>query len=163
MGCCSSCCCSPAETTGDEALEPFLQDEDDDEEDEDLTNEGAGSSLTGLGEKRWYHGKISHREAEARLREGAGGNDGSYLVYDNPNEKGFILLVYYKGDLVQRKIRNRQPGSNMSDSFILGDGGPGYKTVRKLIKAHRGVFGRPIMLESGETVTLSKSYVFVAD
>ena len=151
-----NCCCITPEThnDGESITEPLL----------------LKGTYKGTPDKKWYHGKISHDEAEARLREGAGGNDGSYLVYDNPNKLEFILLVYYKGNLLRWKIWNRQvneTGISMQDDFILGeDGGPGvtgYKTVRELIKAHRGVSGKPIKLENGETVTLSKSYVFVVD
>ena len=70
------------------------------------------------------------------------------------------MLVYYKEKTLQWKIQ-RMPSDGM---YILGEDGlrvTRYKTVKKLIKAHRGVMGRPIKLQGGGVVTLSKSYVSV--
>ena len=111
--------------------------------------------------KRWYHGKISNDEADNRIRYGAGGTDGSYIVYDNPYRNGqYILLVYYRGQLLRWKIRRRR-----SDGmYFLGEEGEGvakYKTVRELIHAHRGVTGKPIKMGDGGVLRLSKSYVYV--
>ena len=114
-------------------------------------------------DKKWYHGQISNQDADFRLRSGAGENDGSYLVYDNPIVRGqYVLLVYHKGDLLRWKIRTTRP----DEMYILGNDGPGvvkYKTIRELIKAHRGITGKPIKIESGGALTLSKSYVYAVE
>ena len=109
--------------------------------------------LTG---KKWYRGNISNDDADRYLDEVSKGGDGSYIVYDNRKTKGqYILLVYYKGDKLRWKI---QRCSN-DGMYILGDEDPEvnrYKTVKELIKAHRGVMGKPIQTEKGGVVTLRK-------
>ena len=113
-------------------------------------------------DRSWYHpGEISDEEAKRRLRSGAKGNDGAYLVYDNPQATGggqYLLLVYYRGNIYRWKIQRIAS----EGKYILGEDGPGvarYKSVKKLITSHRGVTGRPIRLQGGGVVTLSKSYV----
>ena len=113
-------------------------------------------------EKKWYHGGISHREAEYRLRSSSPSvEDGTYLVYDNPMKRGeYVLLVYNKGSFYKWKII-RRPSDGQ---YVLGEDGPGVKTyesVRELIKHHRGVTGKHIKLEHGGTVRL-RDYVYVA-
>ena len=112
-------------------------------------------------DKKWYHGAITNVEAETRLKIAQ--NDGSYIVYDNPQKKGqYILLVYYKRNLYRWKISRRRSDKK----YILGNDGEGvtgYDTVPKLIKAHRGIRGKPIKLEHGGVLKLSKSYVYVMD
>ena len=108
-------------------------------------------------DKKWYHGKISNQEADNSLRSASGGTNGSYLVYDDPAVRGqYVLLVYlYTGDLLRWMIRPTRPDG----MYILGDDGPGvvrYRTISKLIKAHRGITGKPIKMESGGAFTLSK-------
>ncbi len=108
-------------------------------------------------DKKWYHGQISNQEADNRLRSAAGGTNGSYLVYDNPIVRGqYVLLVYHKGDLLRWMIRTTRPDHGM---YILGNDGPGvvrYRTIRELIKAHRGITGKQIKIEGGGALTLSK-------
>ena len=122
-------------------------------------------------DKRWYHGGIGDEEAEYGINHSGGGKpkDGTYLVYDNPRRKyGYILLVHYKGELHKWKInRVRKRTNSQGDEkfvYVLGDDGPGvttHKTVRLLIKYHRGMRGKPIKLESGGKVVLSPDYVYV--
>ncbi len=103
--------------------------------------------------KTWYHGQISNQEADYRLRSAAGGTDGSYLVYDNPIERGqYVLLVYHKDDLLRWKIRTTRPDG----MYILGNDVVRYRTIRELIKAHRGITGKPIKMEGGGALTLRK-------
>ena len=113
-----------------------------------------------LENKPWYHGAIDNKTADSRLQEGADGKDGAYLLYDDPLRRGqYKLLVYYKGDTLRWKI---QLSHSAGGKYILGEYGPGvtgYATVKDLIKAHRGVSGRPIRIQSGGAVTLSKFYV----
>lgn len=112
--------------------------------------------------KKWYHGGISHREAEYRLRRSSPPvEDGMYLVYDNPAKRHeYVLLVYSQGSFYKwRIIRRRSDGQ-----YVLGEDGPGvktYKSVSKLIKHHRGMTGKPMKLEHGGTVKLT-DYVYVA-
>ena len=112
-------------------------------------------------DKKWYHGAITNDEAETRLKIAQ--NDGSYIVYDNPRKKGqYILFVYYKRNLHRWKISIRRS----DNKYILGNDGvgvTGYDTVRELIKDHRGIRGKPIKLERGGVLTLSKYYVYVTD
>ena len=115
---------------------------------------------------RWYHGCVSYSEAKHRLIKGAGNNDGSYLVFDDPDGQ-HILLVYYKGETLRWRITKHDAANGVM--YMLGENvakdssataAARYKTIRELIKAHRGVTGKPIMLKNGKTVTLSKSYVY---
>lgn len=112
-------------------------------------------------DKKWYHAKITDEEAERRLRQGSGGINGSYLVYDNPNKRGqYVLLVTHKGNLHRWRILHREADSK----YILGKDGPGvegYSSVRELIKAHRGIRGKPLKTERGISLKLSKEYVYV--
>lgn len=112
-------------------------------------------------DKKWYHACISDEEAERRLRVGSGGNNGSYVVYDNPRKRGqYILLVINNNKFYRWKISLR----TSDNRYILGDDGPGvvgYASVRELIKSHRGVRGKPLKTNEGKTMTLSKSYVYV--
>lgn len=110
-----------------------------------------------LSGKKWYHGGISNNTADARLDKAASGNNGSYLVYDNPNKKRnapFLLLIYFREGHIRLTI------SEINGKYFLGDEvGEKYQTVRELIKYHRGIRGQPIKLSGGQLVTLSKSYV----
>ena len=113
-------------------------------------------------DKKWYHGGISTREAEYRLRSSSPSvEDGTYLVYDNPSKRGeYVLLVYSRGSFYKWRIfRRRSDGQ-----YVLGEDGPGvktYKSVSKLIKHHRGITGKYLKLEHGGTVKLT-DYVYVA-
>ena len=111
-------------------------------------------------EKKWYHGRISDEEADFRLKVGADGHDGSYLVYDNPRKRGeYVLLVVHEGRLFRWKISKRKTDGK----YILGVDGPGvigHHTVKDLIHHHRGIRGKPIKLEDGGVLTLSKEYVY---
>lgn len=111
-------------------------------------------------EKKWYHGRISDEEADFRLKVGADGHDGSYLVYDNPRKRGdYVLLVVHEQRLFRWKISKRKTDSK----YILGMDGSGvigHDTVKDLIHHHRGVRGKPIKLEDGGVLTLSKEYVY---
>lgn len=121
-----------------------------------------------LNDKLWYHGDITTQEAKARMYEGGTGINGSYLVYNHPQEYGsYILLVYHEGEILRWKIleiiSQGLDDSSEEISYVLGeDSSPGvikYKAVKELIKAHRGVLGRPIKMDDGRLITLSKSYV----
>ena len=114
--------------------------------------------------KQWYHANITNDEAEDRLRFAAR-EDGNYLVYDFYNEAGpvhgeYKLLVYYdEGKVYRRKISRRRDGR-----FILGEDKTAmvesYASVRELIKAHRGVRGKPLArLTDGRVVKLTRDYV----
>ena len=105
--------------------------------------------------KQWYRGDISNDDADRYLDEiDSQGHDGSYIVYDNPVTTGqYILLVYYRSDKLRWKIQL------VKGMYILGEDGSEvnrYKTVKELIKAHRGVLGKPIETEEGGIVTLRK-------
>lgn len=111
-------------------------------------------------DKKWYHAKISDHEAERRLKIGSEGNNNSYLVYDDPRKRGqYILIVINNGAIFRWSIIRRQ-----SDGlYILGNNVPGvegFASVRELIKAHRGFRGKPIKTDKGQTLTLSRSYVY---
>ena len=113
-------------------------------------------------EKKWYHGGISHREAEYRLRVSSPSvEDGTYLVYDCPEKKNeYVLLVYSQGRFHKWRIIRRQSDGQ----YVLGEDGPGVKTyssVSRLIKHHRGVTGKHVKLEHGGSVKLT-DYVYVA-
>ena len=120
-------------------------------------------------DKSWYHGGIREKQAENRINHSGGGKkDGTYLVYDNPRRKyGYILLVHYKRELHKWKINRVKRTNSQGDEkfvYVLGEDGPGvltHKTVRLLIKYHRGMRGKPIKLENGGKVVLSPDYVYV--
>ena len=114
--------------------------------------------------KRWYHGNIRDIAAEQRLTSVAD-EDGNYLVYDfytdfeaGPVHGNYILLVYCEGNVYRWKITRRQDGR-----FVLGEGNTemveSYASVRKLIKAHRGILGKPLRLANGRSVKLTRDYI----
>ena len=109
-------------------------------------------------DKKWYHGGITDAQAEYRLRS-VTQKDGTYLVYDNPAARGeYILLVTVNRKQHKWRIVKRRDGM-----FVLGEAAPGtrgHESVRKLIKYHRGVTGKPIMLEHGGRVVLG-DYAYV--
>ncbi len=114
-------------------------------------------------DKKWYHGAITDEQASNRLIQvRPPPENGTYLVYDDPKHAGQYILVVYKEQEVHRwGIRRRRDGM-----YILGDDCPGaiaHETVRKLIKYHRGVNGKPIKLVGGGVVRLTKSYVYIDD
>ena len=122
----------------------------------DFTPEVVGAPTA----KEWYHGNITNNEAEERLKFAAR-EDGNYLVYDFYNQAGpvhgeYKLLVYYdEGKVYRRKISRREDGR-----FILGEDRTAmvesYASVGKLIKAHRGMTGKPLArLADGRLVKLS--------
>ena len=111
-------------------------------------------------DKKWYHGGITDSQANFRLRSVAGeGRNGTYLVYDNPSRRGeYVLLVYKNGELHRWRIIRRK-----DNKYVLGEDTPdarAHDTVRKLIKYHRGINGKPILLEHGGRVTLG-DYAYV--
>lgn len=113
-------------------------------------------------DKKWYHAKITDDEAERRLKRGAGGHNGSYLVYDNPHKRGqYVLLVTHSRKLHRWRISYRES----DNQYVLGDDdGPhvvGYSSVDELVKAHRGLTGKPLKADNGATFKLSKEYVYV--
>ena len=151
MGCCRSCFQTAVEETRPLLDDPFPRRF---ENVQDI--EGAPV------DRSWYHGKITNDEADYRIKAGARGHNGSYLVYDNPRKRGeYILIVYYK-----RKNHRWEISRRKSDGkYILGRDGPGvigHDSVRDLIHNHRGLTGKPIKLEGGGVMTLSKEYVYVA-
>ena len=101
--------------------------------------------------KRWYHGNISHDEAESRLRRGCGGKDGTYLVYDSPSSREgsymYVLLIYYKpeGEIKNLGIKTQFVLENNTETP--------HKDVRSLIKHHTG---KAVKLQGGGKVTLSE-------
>ena len=110
-------------------------------------------------DKKWYHGSITDAQAEYRLRS-VPQKDGTYLMYDNPAARGeYILLVTVNRQ--QHRWRIVKRGSD--GMFVLGEATPGalgHESVRKLIKYHRGVTGKPIMLKHGGRVVLG-DYAYV--
>ena len=116
-----------------------------------------------LEEKRWYHGNISHDEAESRLRRGCGGKGGTYLVYDNPSSrKGsymYKLPAYYQEDIIKELEINRVKLEGEKFGYVLGEGGPGaivHSSVKELVKYHRGLTGVPIQLRDGRKFKLTE-------
>ena len=114
-----------------------------------------GISLRVLGEKdRWYHGNITHQEAETRLRTGANGVNGMYLVYDSPSRSGqYVLLVYNRGEMHRWTISQRQE----DEKFIVDDnraGARAYETVQELLNHYSGLFGKALKLQYGDPVKL---------
>ena len=111
--------------------------------------------------KLWYHGNINDSAAEQRLKSAAE-QDGNYLVYDfytgaGPVHGNYILLVFCGRKLYRWKISRTQDGR-----YILGEDEPGmesYASVRNLIKAHRGLTGKPLRLANGRSVKLTHDYV----
>ena len=119
-----------------------------------------------LADKRWYHGGITHRQAINRLEYASHSNpNGTYLVYDdNPREGKYWLCVYHNGGSHRCRITRTRSG----DGYVLGRESrrPGvhtrvHSTVRRLIKYHRGLTGRPITLDRGGQVILSHRYVYI--
>ena len=110
-------------------------------------------------DKRWYHGGITDAQADYRLRS-VTTKDGTYLVYDNPTARGeYVLVVSVGGKLHRWRIIRR----SSDNKFVLGKDSPGaraHESVRKLIKYHRGLNGKPIMLEHGGRVILN-DYAYV--
>ena len=113
-------------------------------------------------DKRWYFGRITDDEADRALRQGAQGHEGSYLVYDSPRQRDeYILLAVHERELYRWRISRRRSDGK----YILGEDGPyvvGHDTVRDLIHHHRGVTGKPIKLQHGGVMKLSKEYVYKA-
>lgn len=108
--------------------------------------------------KEWYHGAITDEEANFRVNRAGGGN-GCYLVYDNPRKRGgYVLVTLHKCKLYRWKINKRKSDKK----FIVGDDGPaviGHDTIRELIHYHRSIRGKPLKLQDGGHVVLSKEYV----
>ena len=112
--------------------------------------------------KLWYHCSITESEAKARLEKVAVRN-GNYLVYDFPTVRGnYVLLVFYEGTTHQWKISRRQDGRYILGEYLQDQGlqmdQTSYDSVKQLIKAHRGLSGKPLRLDNGETVTLTRDY-----
>lgn len=111
-------------------------------------------------DKRWYHGGITDAEADRAIRSSGISKNGLYLVYDNPTaRREYVLLVYVDNELHRFRIIRRR----RDNQFVLGKDTPGAKaheSVRKLIKYHRGLNGKPLMLEDGRRVKLG-DYVYL--
>ena len=108
-----------------------------------------------LGEKdKWYHGNITHQEAETRLRAEANGTNGMYIVYDSPSRSGeYVLLVYNRGEMHRWTISQRQEDGK----FIVGDNRAGvraHETVQELLNYYSGFFGKGLKLQYGGPVKL---------
>ena len=106
--------------------------------------------------KRWYHGNITDTEALKRMSSAAK-ERGDYLVYDSNGE--YVLLVFSDGNVHRLKISKRLRDGR----YILGEDNPdleveSYPSVRELIKKHRGPTGRPLMMDNGKTVKLTRNY-----
>ena len=115
----------------------------------------ADISLSALSEKdKWYHGNITHQEAESRLRAGANGTNGMYLVYASPSRSGeYVLLVYNRGEMHRWTISQRKEDGK----FIVGDnraGARAYETVQELLNHYSGLFGKALKLQYGSPVKL---------
>ena len=120
------------------------------------------SAAINLVGKRWYLGKLSHKEAVSRLMEDSDRSDGSYVVYDHPDrENSFVLLVWHKDEIRKWSINGLKCTGHKNMEFVLGKDGQDVKrhsTVKALIKYHRGVTGKPIQLADGTHIgTLKKS------
>ena len=102
---------------------------------------------------KWYHRDIGHQEAETRLRSGAKGSNGTYLVYDSPSRSGeYVLLVYNRGEMHRWTISQREDGK-----VTLGENIPGaraHNTVQELLHRHSGFFGKGLKLQYGQPVKL---------
>ncbi len=136
--------------------------------------------------KKWYHGRISDEQAESRLLDVYPRPvNGTYLVYDDPNQEGmimglrrlmpsclvcdfcpnyegcYILIVYNNGEVRRWNITRRKDGK-----YVLGVDCPGaiaHVSVQMLIKYHRGVSGQPLPITGGGVIKLSKNYVYVRE
>ena len=97
---------------------------------------------------RGYHGNISDREARRRL---INETNGIFLVYDNPNVRGQLLLaVYYEGRVHRVPIRRRP-----DLKYVLGEEGRAYRSVHRLIKRHRRPFGWYVNVRDGRHFQLN--------
>ena len=105
----------------------------------------------------WYHGDISHQEAESRLRSGAKGSDGIYLVYDNPSRSDeYVLLVYNRGEMHRWTLTTRQ-----DEKVVVGGNARAHDSVQKLLKYHSGIFGKSLKLQYGSPVKTVKLRGFI--
>ena len=115
-------------------------------------------------DKAWYHGDIADKTAENRLALKAGRN-GNYLVYDYRTVVGtvsrgnYTLLVAYEKELCRLKIRRQDGRYVIEQNHKHQDRVVSYRRVKQLIKAHRGLTGKPLRLKNGGTVTLTREYV----
>ena len=108
----------------------------------------------------WYHGNISYTKAEQRLKIGCGdvpNANGTYLVYDRVKAKGEYNLMVMMNGKIYRWILSRRRSDGQ---YALEDCVIGHPTVVDLIKAHRGVTGRPFCTSDGFMIKLSHSYVY---
>ena len=109
-------------------------------------------------QQKWYHGRIKNALAERRLNsvvEGRPRSNGTYLVYDNPSypseeSRDMYVVLVYKDKGMHRCMIRRQS----DEKFVAGSNPRAHSTVKKLIKYHRGVFGRSMPLERGGQVVL---------
>ena len=152
--CKSLCCCFDGSGERDERQPLFQQDHPGPADVEKVVDDVGAPT-----DKKWYHGGITDAQADFRLRS-VTQKDGTYLVYDNPAARGeYILLVTVNRQQHRWRIVKRRS----DDMFVLGEAAPGargHESVRKLIKYHRGVTGKPIMLEHGGRVVLG-DYAYV--
>ena len=102
-------------------------------------------------DKKWYHGGITEDQAIERLRTAH--QNGTYLVYDNPSRRGeYALLAYSHGRLHHWRITRRTDGMYMLEGNTSG--ARAHDSLKKLIKYHRGITGKPIVLAHGGRVIL---------
>ena len=108
-------------------------------------------------DKGWYHGGITDAKADSSIPKVC--NNGLYLVYDCPTSKrDFILLVMAGNKLHRLRIVKRR----CDNQYVVGrdiQAALGHESVRKLIKYHRGLTGKPLILRNGRRVVLG-DYVY---
>ena len=74
-----------------------------------------------------------------------------FLVYDDPDDQGQLLLaVHYRGKVHRVPIRRR----TTDGKYRLGKVTRAYQSVHKLIKRHRRPFGWAVHLQGVERVIL---------
>ena len=85
------------------------------------------------GHERWYHGKISRREAEEKLRVT---QDGSFLVRESTTHPGcFALSTKHQGKVKHRLVHST-PGGSASTFELKGSGKP-FNKLTDLVKYYQ--------------------------
>ena len=105
-------------------------------------------------EWKGYHGNINNEQAKDRLKDE---RNGIFLVYDDPDIKGQLLLaVHYHGEVHRVPIRQ----STTDGKYRLGEETRAYQSVQRLIERHQRPFGWAVHLQGGRHVTLI-GYVYL--